>query len=173
LFYSSLLDVTKTPQLDVIDPGGITRSQVVQTADGALRIALNASQSQHTLSSRFLSHYFGSGVQHIAFATDDIVSTAKRLRENGVEMLAMPENYYDDLEARTDLPADRLDTLRQHDILYDRDEAGEYLQAYTRSFHDLFFFEIVERRGYKGFGAVNASIRLAAQARQAGDRHVL
>jgi 4-hydroxyphenylpyruvate dioxygenase len=57
--------------------------------------------------------------------------------------------------------------LRTHGILYDRDEAGEYLQAYTRSFEDLFFFEIVERRGYKGFGAVNASIRLAAQTREA------
>jgi len=167
LFYTSLLDVTKTPQLDVIDPGGIVRSQVIQSADGALRIALNASQSQHTLSSRFLSEYFGSGVQHIAFATDDILATVKALRANGVAMLPMPENYYDDLEARTDLAADRLDVLRENGILYDRDESGEYMQAYTRSFQDLFFFEIVERRGYKGFGAVNAPIRLAAQTRLA------
>jgi 4-hydroxyphenylpyruvate dioxygenase len=166
LFYNSLLYVTKTPQLDVIDPGGIVRSQVVQTADGSLRIALNASQSQQTLSSRFLTHYVGSGVQHIAFATDDLVATVKQLRANGVELLSMPENYYDDLEARTDLSAERIDVLRENDILYDRDEAGEYLQAYTRSFEDLFFFEIVERRAYKGFGAVNASIRLAAQARE-------
>ena len=56
--------------------------------------------------------------------------------------------------------------LRKHDILYDRDEAGEYLQAYTRAFEDLFFFEIVERRAYQGFGAVNAPIRLAAQTRE-------
>jgi 4-hydroxyphenylpyruvate dioxygenase len=166
LFYNSLLDVTKTPQLDVIDPGGIVRSQVVQTASGTLRVVLNASQSQQTLSSRFLTHYFGSGVQHIAFASDDIVKTIRQLRANGVQMLSIPPNYYDDLEARIDLPADRLELLRSHDILYDRDEAGEYLQAYTRSFEDLFFFEIVERRGYKGFGAVNASIRLAAQARE-------
>ena len=166
LFYNSLLDVTKTPQLDVIDPGGIVRSQVVQTADGRLRIALNASQSQQTLSSRFLSHYVGSGVQHIALATGDIVATLKKLRANGVELLSIPENYYDDLEARSDLPAGQLDMLRQNGILYDRDEAGEYLQAYTKSFGDLFFFEIVERRGYKGFGAVNASIRLAAQTRE-------
>jgi 4-hydroxyphenylpyruvate dioxygenase len=166
LFYNSLLDVTKTPQLDVIDPGGIVRSQVVQTADGSLRIALNASQSQQTLASRFLTHYVGSGVQHIAFATDDIVATVQQLRVNGVELLSMPENYYDDLEARTDLSAERLDVLRSHNILYDRDEAGEYLQAYTRSFEGLFFFEIVERRAYKGFGAVNASIRLAAQTRE-------
>ena len=166
LFYDSLLDVTRTPQLDVIDPGGIVRSQVVQTANGTLRIALNASQSQQTLSSRFLTHYVGSGVQHVAFATDDMVKTVRQLRANGLEMLSIPENYYDDLEARTDLPAERLAVLRSNNILYDRDEAGEYLQAYTRSFDDLFFFEIVERRGYKGFGAVNAPIRLAAQARE-------
>lgn len=167
LFYASLLDVTKTPQLDVIDPGGIVRSQVIQTADGALRIALNASQSQQTLSSRFLAEYFGSGVQHIAFASRDIVATVKKLRANGVTMLPMPENYYDDLEARTDLSAGQIETLRAHDILYDKDDAGEYLQAYTGNIGGLFFFEIVERRGYKGFGAVNAPIRLAAQARLA------
>ena len=170
LFYNSLLDVTKTPQLDVIDPGGIVRSQVVQTADGTLRLALNASQSQQTLSSRFLTHYLGSGVQHIAFATDDIVTTVRCLRANGVELLSIPENYYDDLEARTDLSAERLDVLRKNDILYDRDEAGEYLQVYTRSFEELFFFEIVERRAYRGFGAVNAPIRLAAQARELNPR---
>jgi 4-hydroxyphenylpyruvate dioxygenase len=158
--------VTKTPQLDVIDPGGIVRSQVIESRDGALRIALNASQSQRTLSSRFLTDYFGSGVQHIAFASGDIVATVQQLRANGVAMLPIPENYYDDLEARIDLPADRLDVLRENNILYDRDDAGEYLQAYTTSVGGLFFFEIVERRGYRGYGAVNASIRLAAQARQ-------
>jgi 4-hydroxyphenylpyruvate dioxygenase len=165
LFYSSLLDVRKTPQLDITDPGGIVRSQVVETADGTLRIALNASQSVRTQSSRFLNEYFGSGVQHIAFSSDDIVATAKRLKANGVETLPIPENYYDDLEARVDLDATRLAELKANNILYDRDEHGEYLQLYTRSFKDLFFIELVERRGYKGFGAVNASIRLNAQSR--------
>jgi 4-hydroxyphenylpyruvate dioxygenase len=169
LFYTSLLDVTKTPQIDINDPGGIVRSQVIQTADGALRIAMNASQSQQTLSSRFLTEYFGSGVQHIAFATGDIVTTVKKLRGNGVKILAIPENYYDDLEARIDMPSERLDILRANNVLYDKDEAGEYLQAYTQSFENLFFFELVERRGYKGFGAVNAPIRLAAQTRLARD----
>ena len=165
LFYASLLEVSKTPQLDVIDPGGIVRSQVIQSADGALRIALNASQSQQTLSSRFLTEYFGSGVQHIAFASRDIVATVQQLRRNGVTMLPVPENYYDDLEARTDLSPERLAVLRAHDILYDHDETGEYLQAYTANIGGLFFFEIVQRQDYKGFGAINASIRLAAQTR--------
>lgn len=166
LFYNSLLDVSKTPQLDVIDPGGIVRSQVVQTADGRFRMALNASQSQRTLSSRFITDYFGSGVQHIAFATSDILSTVKTLRANGVALLSIPENYYDDLEARSDLSSQRLAELRDNHILYDRDEAGEYFQAYTAAFEDRFFFEIVERRAYQGFGAINAPIRLAAQARE-------
>ncbi len=166
LFYTSLLNVTKTSQVDLIDPGGIVRSQVVHSPDGELRIALNASQSQHTFPSRFLMHYAGSGVQHIAFATDDIVMALGRMQANGVEMLSIPENYYDDLEARTDLSAERVDELRRGNILYDRDEGGEFLHACTRSFEGRFFFEIVERRGYKGLGTVNAPILLAAQARE-------
>jgi 4-hydroxyphenylpyruvate dioxygenase len=167
LFYSSLLDVHKTPQLDITDPGGIVRSQVIETSNGTLRIVLNASHSMRTQSSRFLNEYFGSGVQHIAFGTDDIVATAKRLKAGGVGTLPIPENYYDDLEARVDLDAARLAELKANDILYDRDDGGEYLQLYTRSFKDLFFIELVERRRYKGFGAINAPIRLNAQSRLA------
>jgi 4-hydroxyphenylpyruvate dioxygenase len=145
------------------------RSQVVETEDGALRIAMNGSQSQRTQSSRFLNEYFGAGVQHIAFATGDIVAAAQRFKANGVPILEIPENYYDDLEARVDLPAERLAVLKANNILYDKDADGEYLQIYTRSFNDLFFLEIVERRGYKGFGAINAPIRLNAQSRLAPD----
>jgi 4-hydroxyphenylpyruvate dioxygenase len=170
LFYTSLLDVSKTPQQDVTDPGGIVKSQAVRTSDGVLRIVVNGSQSQQTLSSRFLSEFVGSGVQHIAFATHDIVKTVQRLRANRVEMLPIPENYYRDLEARTDLSPARIDILRKHNILYDKDECGEYLQAYTLNFQNRFFFEIVERRGYAGYGAINAPIRLNAQARLSGDR---
>jgi 4-hydroxyphenylpyruvate dioxygenase len=167
LFYASLLEVRKTPVQDVLDPGGIVHSQVVESADGALRLVLNASQSQHTLASRFLSDQFGSGVQHIAFATDDIFATIERLRAGGVDLLPIPENYYDDLEARIDLPADALERLRANNVLYDRQNAAEYFQAYTRDFDGGFFFEIVQRRGYAGFGAANAPIRLAAQTRLA------
>ena len=130
---------------------------------------LNASQSQHTLASRFLSDLFGSGVQHIAFATDDIFATGKRLREGGVELLPIPENYYDDLETRIDLPADAIERLRANNVLYDRQGDAEYFQSYTRDFDGGFFFEIVQRRGYAGFGAANAPIRLAAQTRLARD----
>jgi 4-hydroxyphenylpyruvate dioxygenase len=167
LFYTSLLGARKTPVQDVLDPGGIVLSQVVETADGGFRLVLNASQSRQTLSSRFLSELFGSGVQHIAFATDDIFSTVARLRENGVALLPIPENYYDDLEARIEIDRDLSDRLRENHVLYDRQGLGEYFQAYTTTFDGGFFFECVQRRMYDGFGAPNAPIRLAAQTRLA------
>jgi 4-hydroxyphenylpyruvate dioxygenase len=165
LFYTSLLDVQKVPAQEVADPGGLIRSQVIEAADGSVRFVLNASQSQRTQSSRFLSELFGSGVQHIAFATDDLLATVERLQRNGVRLLAIPANYYDDLEAKSDLPADQIETMRAHNILYDREGGAEYLQVYTETFDQRFFFEIVQRRGYRGYGAGNAPVRLAAQAR--------
>ena len=167
LFYIALLDVRKTPVQSVIDPGGVVQSQVVETDDGTFRLVLNASQSRHTQASRFLNEMFGSGVQHIALATSDIFATAKRLKASGVELLPIPENYYEDLEARTDLSEDEIERLRDCSILYDREGSAEFFHMYTKTLENGFFFEIVERRAYKGFGAVNAPIRLAAQTRMA------
>jgi 4-hydroxyphenylpyruvate dioxygenase len=165
LFYTSIFDVEKTPGLDIADPAGLVRSQVVQTRDGALRLALNGSQSQRTLSGRFVNEFFGSGVQHIALATSDIRATSRQFAKNGLKVLPIPENYYNDLRARFDLGDDIVADLAAHAILYDRDGDGEYFQLYTPTFADRFFFEIVERRSYAGFGAPNAPIRLAAQTR--------
>ena len=66
-----------------------------------------------------------------------------------------------------DLSPEQLMTFRAHNILYDREGGAEYLQVYTETFDQRFFFEIVERRGYRGYGATNAPVRLAAQARLA------
>ena len=165
LFYTSILDVAKTPGLDIPDPGGLMRSLVVQNRDRSLSLVLNGSQSQQTASARFLSEFFGSGVQHIAFATKDIFACAEAIRAAGLDTLPIPENYYDDLEARFVLPDDMLGGLKAHGILYDRDAEGEFFQIFTTTFADRFFFEIVERRGYTGFGATNAAIRLAVQKR--------
>jgi 4-hydroxyphenylpyruvate dioxygenase len=165
LFYTSILDVTKTPDLDIADPGGLVRSLVVQNADRSLCLVLNGSQSQHTASARFLAEFFGSGVQHLAFATTNIFVTAKALKAAGLATLPIPDNYYDDLDARFGLPRETLGELKAYGILYDRDQDDEFFQIFTETFADRFFFEIVQRRGYRGFGADNAAIRLAVQRR--------
>jgi len=168
LFYTSLFKASKTPSQAVMDPGGVVQSQVIESgieAGGGLRLVLNGSQSHRTMSARFLTDFFGSGVQHIALATQDIRRSVAQLVAAGVEMLAVPENYYDDLEARSDLSLAEIDALKALDILYDRDTDGSFYQAYTTTLEGGFFFEIIERNGYKGYGAANAGIRLAAQAR--------
>jgi 4-hydroxyphenylpyruvate dioxygenase len=167
LFYTSLFELKKTPVTDVIDPGGVVQSQAMEEETGAIRLVLNASQSRQTLASRFIHDFFGSGVQQIALATSDIFASAESIRSNGIELLPIPENYYDDLAARTDLSEEAIARLKADQILYDREGPAEFFHAYTRTLEGGFFFEIVERRGYRGFGAVNAPIRLAAQTRLA------
>ena len=78
----------------------------------------------------------------------------------------MSPNYYDDVEARFGLEPDLADRLRGENILYDRDEHGEFFQLYAPTYGEGFIFEIVERRGgYAGYGAPNAPFRIAAQKR--------
>lgn len=168
LFYTSLFALERIPQLAIADPAGLVESRPLVSPEGGVRFVLNGSQATRTLSSRFVSEHFGSGVQHIAFSAPDIFAAVQAMREAGLSFLAIPENYYDDLEARHGLDPAFIDALRDHHILYDRDGEAEFLQVYTHVFAQRFFFEIVERRGgYAGFGAVNAPVRLAAQAREA------
>jgi 4-hydroxyphenylpyruvate dioxygenase len=166
LFYTSIFALAKTPLLDILDPGGLVRSQAVESADGALRITMNGAENRKTLAGHFIAESFGSSIQHLAFASDDIFATAAALAANGFRPLAIPRNYYDDIEARFGLDPDLADRLRRENILYDRDGDGEYFQFYSRNFGDGFFFEVVERRGgYRGYGAANAPFRIAAQQR--------
>jgi 4-hydroxyphenylpyruvate dioxygenase len=168
LFYTSLFRLERIPQLAIADPAGLVESRPIISDDGAVRFVLNGSQATRTLSSRFVSEHFGSGVQHIAFGAPDIFAAVAAMRAAGLSFLDIPENYYEDLEARHGLEPAFIDLLREHHILYDRDGEAEFLQVYTHVFAQRFFFEIVERRkGYAGFGAVNAPVRLAAQAREA------
>jgi 4-hydroxyphenylpyruvate dioxygenase len=167
LYYRTIFDLEPTQQVDVVDPAGLVESQVLQSPDRSVRFTLNASQSRQTQAGRFIDELFGAGVQHVAFACDDIFIAVERIRSAGVDLLPIPENYYDDLESRFELEAETMDRLRSLDILYDEDERGRYFQVYTRVFAERFFFEVVQRVDYDGFGAPNAPIRLAAQTRLA------
>lgn len=157
LFYRSVLGLRPHESLELPDPYGLLRSRAVSTEDGEVRIALNVA-------------YVGAhdqtpdvARQHVALASRDIVATARRLRAAGIAPLAVPDNYYDDLAARHDLDQARLRRLRELGLLYDRDEHGEFLHLYTVTTGRV-FFEIVQRlEGYRGYGAVNTPVRLAAQ----------
>ena len=167
LFYGGVLDLKRLPQQEVADPVGLVQSQAFINEDESVRMVLNGSAASRTSSARFISEQLGSGVQHIAFTSNDIFATVARIRAQGAALLDIPDNYYDDLEAKYDFAPGVAKALRDNHILYDRNDSGEFFQAYTRAFDDRFFFEIVQRKNYSGFGAPNAAIRLAAQYREA------
>lgn len=166
LFYNALFNTRKTPLVDIVDPAGIIRSQVIENSAGSLRITMNGADNRHTLAGHFIADKHGSGIQHIAFKTEDIFKTAQALRANGFKTLRISANYYDDIEARFGLDQIFCDRLKQENILYDRDETGEYYQLYSETYGEGFFFEIVQRDGYGGYGAPNAIFRIAAQKKQ-------
>ena len=166
LFYTSIFEAAKSPIVDIIDPAGVVRSQVIENGDGSLRITMNGAENRRTLAGHFIAEKFGSGIQHIAFRSMDIFRTAAALRANGFRTLPISPNYYDDVEARFGLDPQLTERMKVENILYDRDEHGEYFQLYSGTFAEGFFFEIVERRGYRGYGAANAIFRIAALKKQ-------
>ncbi|WP_427918596.1 bifunctional sugar phosphate isomerase/epimerase/4-hydroxyphenylpyruvate dioxygenase family protein [Streptomyces sp. cg40] len=154
LFHRSVLGLHAQESVDVADPYGLLRSRAVTTPDGSVRIALSVGPAPTE---------DGAHAQHIALAVDDVVAAARRFREAGGRLLPIPANHYDDLAARFDFTEGELETYRELGILYDRDAGGEFRHCYTRTVGRV-FFELVQRDGdYRGYGAPNAPVRLAAQ----------
>ena len=166
LFYTSLFNLKKEPVVDIVDPGGLVRSMVIESPDANVRITLNGVEAKRTLAGQFVASRFGSAVQHLALATDDIFATAEGLGTAGFDALPLPENYYADVQARFGLKDSFVEKLQQHCILYDEEGDGQFFQLYSQPYGEGFFFEIVQRvNGYAGYGAANAPYRTAALKR--------
>jgi 4-hydroxyphenylpyruvate dioxygenase len=96
-------------------------------------------------------------VQHIALLTPDIIATVKQLRDNGIQFLRTPDTYYMALADRVGKIDEDYETLRELGILVDRDDEGYLLQIFTKPTGDrpTVFYEIIQRKGSRGFGAGN------------------
>jgi len=106
----------------------------------------------------YIDEYLGSGIQHIAVATNDIIKTIAAMRANGVEFLTVPKNYYDILKERGFKVTENIDDLKKFGILCDTEGDGYLLQLFTKPIGDrpTFFYEIIQRRkGAQGFGQGN------------------
>ena len=161
LFFHAVLDLRTQPSMEVSGDLSVwcgARSSEAPTASSA---------SRSTWCRRGLTLH-AILPQHIAFAASDVLALAEAARDRGFRPLDIPANYYDDIEARYDIDLGVLDKLRELNVLFDRDETGEFLHFYTHPIGTV-FLEVVERRqGYEGYGALNAPVRLAAQYQQRG-----
>ncbi len=161
-FYARVVGLQAQDLVEYAAPFGLLRGRAMRSADGAVRIPLSTSLVRRGGWMPGLR-----GPQHVAFGTDDIERTAQLLIERHVPLIAVPDNYYDDLAARYDLDHGQVDRLRRNRLLYDTDGGGELLHLFTQVIGSRVFFEVVQRLGgYDGYGAANASLHIAAHHRQ-------
>jgi 4-hydroxyphenylpyruvate dioxygenase len=139
-------------------------SKVMSNGNGRIKFPINepAKGNKRSQIEEYLDFYEGSGVQHIAIATDDIISTVTQLRQRGIEFLsAPPRAYYEDIPNRLGehmkMMHEDLNAIEKLAIMVDADEDGYLLQIFTKPVEDrpTLFFEIIQRMGAKGFGAGN------------------
>ncbi len=139
-------------------------SKVMSNGNGRIKFPINepAEGKKKSQIEEYLDFYEGAGVQHIAVATNDIISTVSKLRSRGIEFLSTPpDEYYKAVPFRLETHNHKLkediDTLKGLGIMIDADEEGYLLQIFTKPVEDrpTLFFEIIQRVGARGFGAGN------------------
>ncbi len=134
-------------------------SKVMSSGNGFVKFPINepAEGKKKSQVEEYLEFYNGEGVQHVALATNDIVSTVKDLMGRGVEFLRVPTTYYNDLLDRVGKIDEDIEPLKELGILVDRDNEGYLLQLFSKPVEDrpTLFFEIIQRKGAKSFGKGN------------------
>lgn len=135
-------------------------SKVMSNGNGYSKFPINepAKGKKKSQIEEYLDFYEGEGVQHIAVATDDIIKTITELKARGVEFLSSPpQAYYEMLPDRVGEIDEQIEQLQNLGVLVDRDEEGYLLQIFTKPVEDrpTLFFEIIQRKGAKSFGAGN------------------
>jgi 4-hydroxyphenylpyruvate dioxygenase len=134
-------------------------SKVVTDGSGKIKFPINepAEGKRKSQIEEYIEYYRGAGAQHIAMATRDIVKCVTELSRRGVDFLAIPDEYYDEVPDRVGEIDEQIEDLRRLGILVDRDDEGYLLQIFTKPIGDrpTVFFEIIERHGARGFGEGN------------------
>jgi 4-hydroxyphenylpyruvate dioxygenase len=149
-------------------------SKVMSNGNGFVKFPINepAKGKKKSQVEEYLEFYNGEGVQHIAMATNDIVTTVRELMSHGVEFLRVPTVYYDDLLDRVGKIDEDLEPLKELGILVDRDNEGYLLQLFSKPVEDrpTLFFEIIQRKGAKSFGKGNFKALFEAIEREQAAR---
>jgi 4-hydroxyphenylpyruvate dioxygenase len=134
-------------------------SKVMANGNGRIKFPINepAEGKRKSQIDEYLEFYDGPGVQHVAIATDDIIRTVTDLKSRGVEFLSVPATYYESVPDRVGKIDEQLSALQELGILVDRDDEGYLLQIFTKPVEDrpTVFYEIIQRKGAKSFGAGN------------------
>jgi 4-hydroxyphenylpyruvate dioxygenase len=149
-------------------------SKVMASGNERIRFPINepAEGRRKSQIEEYLDFYGGPGVQHIAMATDDIITSVTQLRDQGVEFLSIPTIYYEELTTRVGRIDEPINELSRLGILVDRDDEGYMLQIFTKPVQDrpTLFYEIIQRKGSRSFGKGNFKALFEAIEREQARR---
>lgn len=161
-FYERLFNFKEIRYFDIQGQATGLKSRAMTSPCGKIRIPINEPSDDKSQIQEYLDAYHGEGIQHIALTSHDIYDSVARLRANGIELMDVPDSYYDMIEQRLPNHGEDLDKLRQHRILIDGNadhKAGHghdlLLQIFTQTVIGPIFFEIIQRKGNQGFGEGN------------------
>lgn len=158
-FYRNVFGFSQIRYFDIKGLKTGLLSKVMQSSNGSVIIPINepaeGEKGKKSQIQEYLDEYKGSGIQHIAFITKDIVSSIKNLKNKGLEFLDVPETYYDSLKKRIPLLEEDINELKNLRILSDGDDKGYLLQIFTQNVIGPIFYEVIQRKNHQGFGEGN------------------
>ncbi|ALS97606.1 4-hydroxyphenylpyruvate dioxygenase [Lacimicrobium alkaliphilum] len=160
-YYTKLFNFREIRYFDIKGEYTGLLSKAMTAPDGKIRIPLNEEAAGGGGQiEEFLMQYNGEGIQHIAFACDDLLACWDRLKAQGTKfMTAPPETYYQMLEERLPGHGEPVDELQSRGILLDgTTEGGQprlLLQIFSETMLGPVFFEFIQRKEDEGFGEGN------------------
>ena len=154
-FYENRFNFKQVRYFDIRGEKTGLVSKVMRSPCQKITIPINEPTDSKSQIQEYLDEYKGSGIQHIALHTSDIVNTVENLRSRGIEFLETPSSYYDLLQERLPNLTENIEDLRRLQILADGDEDGYLLQIFTKNMIGPIFFEIIQRKNHSGFGEGN------------------
>ncbi len=169
-------DVFNFKEIRFFDIKGATTgllSRAMRSPCGKITIPINEPTEDKSQIQEYLNEYKGSGIQHIALLTEDICSSVKTVKDNGIPTLDVPDTYYEALPDRVPNITEDLNTLKGLRLLADGDDEGYLLQIFSQNVIGPIFYEFIQRKNHWGFGEGNFQALFEAIERDQRRRGVI
>lgn len=154
-FYKEIFGFTEVRYFDIKGAKTGLTSYALRSPDGSFCIPINEGSDEKSQINEYLEEYKGAGVQHIAFLTDDIISSVAAIQKAGISTLDMDDEYYQEVFDRVPNVTEDHKRLQDLQILVDGDDEGYLLQIFTKNVIGPIFIEIIQRKNHLSFGEGN------------------
>jgi 4-hydroxyphenylpyruvate dioxygenase len=172
-FYHKIFNFSERRYFDIKGKTTGLISKVMRSPDGKICIPINEPTDTKSQIQEYLEEYKGSGIQHLALLTPDILPTMHDLRSQGVQFLETPDSYYKYILERLPQITESVKALQDLRVLVDGDDKGYLLQIFTKNIIGPIFFEVIQRKGHDGFGEGNFQALFDAIERDQRERGYL